>query len=343
MVAPMIGDPLDGPIAIEARNLGIKFRRNRIRHRRVSDLLRKDTEQARSEFWALRNVSFQISQGESVGIIGANGQGKSTLLKLVAGILIPDEGSVRLVGSVAPLVNISGGFKSDLTVRDNIHIVGGLHGMFREEIEAKFDDIIDFAEVGDFVDTPFRHLSSGMKTRVAFSLITSIDEPTVVIDETLSVGDSSFRRKAYERIDTMLAGGKTLFLVSHSDRQLQRLCTRGIYLRRGRVQADGDIGEVLQQYNADREIEGHPGWKGERKKARRERRRRSREARRLAASGVVPLNEDYLDDDDGDGLSVPPKSPEVAGSPEVVEGAEVAGSPEVVEGAEVAGSPEGRP
>ena len=110
--------------------------------------------------------------------------------------------------------------------------------------------------MGDFVDTPFRHLSSGMKTRVAFSLITSLDEPTVIIDETLSVGDRSFKRKAYERLDTMLAGGKTLFLVSHSERQLQRLCTRGIYLRRGKVQLDGDIGDVIARYTEDRESGG---------------------------------------------------------------------------------------
>lgn len=293
---------IDPPVVIEAQDLGIRFRRNRIRHRRLSDLRRSSKGQARSEFWALRHVSFQIPQGESVGIVGANGQGKSTLLKLVAGTLIPDEGWVRLVGGVAPLVNISGGFKADLTVRDNLHIVGGLHGMLRHEVEAKFDDIIDFAEVADFVDTPFRHLSSGMKTRVAFSLITSLDEPTVIIDETLSVGDRSFKRKAYERLDTMLAGGKTLFLVSHSERQLQRLCTRGIYLRRGRVQADGDIGDVLKQYNADRELEGHPGWKGERKKARRERRQRRREAERLVAIGLAPTSDADLDDEEGDDL-----------------------------------------
>jgi ABC-2 type transport system ATP-binding protein len=292
--------PSDAPLVIEARELGIRFRRNRIRHRRLSDLRRGGKGQARSEFWALRNVSFQIPQGESVGVVGANGQGKSTLLKLVAGLLIPDEGSVRLVGGVAPLVNINGGFKGDLTVRDNLHIVGGLHGMLRDELEAKFDDIIDFAEVGDFVDTPFRHLSSGMKTRVAFSLITSLDEPTVIIDETLSVGDRSFKRKAYERLDTMLAGGKTLFLVSHSEKQLQRLCTRGIYLRRGRVVADGDIGDVLRQYASDRELEGHPGWKGERKKARRERRQRRREAEKLAAAGVLPPAADLVDDLDED-------------------------------------------
>lgn len=298
------------PVVIEAHDLGIRFRRNRIRHRRLTDLRRSSKGQARSEFWALRNISFQITQGESVGIVGANGQGKSTLLKMVAGTLIPDEGWVRLVGGVAPLVNISGGFKADLTVRDNLHIVGGLHGMLRDEVEAKFDDIIEFAEVGDFVDTPFRHLSSGMKTRVAFSLITSLDQPTVIIDETLSVGDRAFKRKAYERLDTMLAGGKTLFLVSHSERQLQRLCTRGIYLRRGRVQADGDLGEVLQRYTADRETEGHPGWKGERRKARRERRQRRREAKRLVATGLVPASDTDLDDDEGDDLN------EAIGSPQ---------------------------
>ena len=302
-MAPDSGDL--APIAIEAMGLGIRFRRNRIRHRRLSDVLRRQEGRARSEFWALRNVTFQIPQGESVGIVGANGQGKSTLLKLVAGTLIPDEGWVRLHGGVAPLVNISGGFKSDLTVRDNIHIVGGLHGMLRDEVEEKFDDIIDFAEVGDFVDTPFRHLSSGMKTRVAFALVTSLNEPTVIIDETLSVGDRSFKRKAYERIDTMLAGGKTLFLVSHSEKQLQRLCTRGIYLRRGRVVADGDIGEVLAQYTADRALEGHPGWKGERKRARRERRQRRREAKRLAAAGVAVSSDADLDDEDSDELTVP--------------------------------------
>jgi ABC-2 type transport system ATP-binding protein len=217
---------------------------------------------------------------------------------------------VKLNGGVAPLVNISGGFKNDLTVRDNIHIVGGLHGMLPEEVEEKFDDIISFAEVGDFVDTPFRHLSSGMRTRVAFALVTSLDEPTVIVDETLSVGDRSFKRKAYERIDNMLAGGKTLFLVSHSEQQLQRLCTRGIYLRRGRVVADGDITEVLARYSSDRELEGHPGWKGERKAARRERRRRRREARKLAAAGVVPAKDTDLDDEDDDDYT----SPAVGGS-----------------------------
>ncbi len=320
---PTPDDGVDAPIAIKAHELGIKFRRNRIRHRRLSDLRRPDKGRAKSEFWALRNVSFEIAQGESVGIIGANGQGKSTLLKLVAGTLIPDEGWVRLVGGVAPLVNISGGFKADLTVRDNLHIVGGLHGMLKDEVEARFDDIIDFAEVGDFVDTPFRHLSSGMRTRVAFSLITSLSEPTVIIDETLSVGDRSFKRKAYERLDTMLAGGKTLFLVSHSERQLQRLCTRGIYLRRGRVQADGDIGEVLQQYNVDREMEGHPGWKGERKKARRERRQRRRVAERLAAGGVASLADvDLEDDDEGDDLTPTVSSPGTPATPEAPGGPE---------------------
>jgi ABC-2 type transport system ATP-binding protein len=294
-------DPGAGlPVAIEVKDLGIRFRRNRMRHRRLSDVVRKQSSGARSEFWALRNVSFQIPAGESVGVVGANGQGKSTLLRLVAGTLIPDQGWVRLKGGVAPLVNISGGFRNDLTVRDNVYIVGGLHGMSTQEVDNKFDEVIGFAEVGDFVDTPFRHLSSGMRTRVAFALVTSLDQPNVIIDETLSVGDRSFKRKAYERIDNMLAGGKTLFLVSHSERQLQRLCTRGLYLRRGRLVADGDIGEILERYAADRELEGHPGWKGERKAARRERRKRRREAKRLMAAGLAPVHDDFDDEDDPD-------------------------------------------
>ena len=294
-------------VTIEAQDLGIRFRRNRLRNRQWKHLFRKEKGRASNEFWALRGVTFQITQGEAVGVVGANGQGKSTLLRLVAGTLIPNEGWVRLNGGVAPLVNISGGFKADLTVRDNIYIVAGLHGRVKSEVDERFDDIIEFAEVGDFVDTPFRHLSSGMRTRVAFALITSLDEPTVIIDETLSVGDRSFKRKAYERLDLMLAGGKTLFLVSHSERQLQRLCTRGIYLRRGRLVADGSIEEILQLYANDREVEGHPGWKGERKNARLQRRRRRRAAEKLRAAGMLPADDGDIDEED-EGLPEPPSA-----------------------------------
>ena len=306
-----------GPITIEAHDLGIRFRRNRLRNRQWKHLLRKQKGQASNQFWALRGVSFQITQGEAVGVVGANGQGKSTLLKLVAGTLIPDEGWVRLNGGVAPLVNISGGFKGELTVRDNLYIVAGLHGMSKSEVDERFDDILDFSDVGDFVDTPYRHLSSGMKTRVAFALITSLDEPTVIIDETLSVGDRSFKTKAYERLDRMLAGGKTVFVVSHSERQLQRLCTRGLYMRRGRLVADGPIEEILQAYTLDRETEGHPGWKGERKVARRQRRQRKREAQELRAAGVLPAPDGDLIDEEAEGMPdypAPTRSADQGGS-----------------------------
>lgn len=300
-------------VTIEANNLGIRFSRNRLRNRRWTHLFRSEKDQSSREFWGLRGVSFQITQGEAVGVVGANGQGKSTLLKLVAGLLIPDEGTVALHGGVAPLVNISGGFKNDLTVRDNVFIVSGLHGRNKEEIEASFDDIIEFAEIGDFTDTPFRHLSSGMKTRVAFALITSLDEPTVIIDETLSVGDRAFKAKAYERLDSMLAGGKTVFIVSHSDKQLQRLCTRGLYLRRGRLVADGPIDEILAQYGTDRETEGHPGWRGERKKARRQRRRRRREAKaRLAAGESLHSDMQRMIDDEESEDNLPKTVPPAA-------------------------------
>ena len=174
-------------------------------------------------------------------------------------------------------------------MRDNILIVGGLHGMTRDVIEGKFDDIIDFAEVGDFVDTPFRHLSSGMKTRVAFSLVTSLNEPTVIIDETLSVGDRGFKQKAYERVDQMLSGGEDALLGLAQRAAAATALYPGIYLRRGRVVLDADIDDVLTRYAEDRAFEGHPGWKGERKKAKQQRRTRRRAARKLAREGEAPI------------------------------------------------------
>ena len=177
--------------------------------------------------------------GESIGVVGRNGQGKSTLLKLVAGVMLPDEGSVEVHGGVAPLIEITGGFVDDLTVRENLTLTAGLHGMTRQEIDARFDEIIDFAELADFIDTPYKHLSSGMKVRLAFSVISRLEEPILLVDEVLAVGDKGFREKCYRRIDELLAGGRTLFFVSHNERDLKRFCTRGLYLDKGALVLDG--------------------------------------------------------------------------------------------------------
>ncbi len=236
----------DPVISIE--NVGVEFSRGR-RNVGLRELIFKRNAGVTSDsFWALRDVSFDVQQGEAIGVIGRNGQGKSTLLKVVAGVMLPDEGEVRVRQGVAPLIEITGGFAPDLTGRENIYLTAGLHGMDRELIDEKFDEIVDFAEIHDFLDTPFRHYSSGMKVRLAFAVISRLEDPILLVDEVLAVGDKAFRNKCYKRIEELLAAGRTLFLVSHSDGDLKRFCKRGLYLREGRLRADGPIEEVLEQY-----------------------------------------------------------------------------------------------
>jgi ABC-2 type transport system ATP-binding protein len=240
-----------GPVgAIEVLDAGIRFRRNRRSRRNFKDLFAGKSRRARAnEFWALRNVTFSVRPGEAIGVVGRNGQGKSTLLKLVAEVILPDEGTVSVHGGVAPLIEITGGFVDDLTVRDNVFLTAGLHGMTRSEIEQRFDEIIDFAEIPDFLDTPYKHLSSGMKVRLAFAVISRLEEPIILVDEVLAVGDKAFREKCYRRIEELLAGGRTLFFVSHNEKDLRRFCTRGLYLDKGELVLDASIDEVLAAYN----------------------------------------------------------------------------------------------
>jgi ABC-2 type transport system ATP-binding protein len=237
---------------ITVTDAGIRFRRNRRSRRNFKDLFagRKRRTLA-SEFWALRNISFTVQPGEAIGVVGRNGQGKSTLLKLVAGVILADEGTVEVHGGVAPLIEITGGFVDDLTVRDNVYLTAGLHGMKKHEIAERFDEIIDFAEIGDFLDTPYKHLSSGMKVRIAFSVVSRLEEPIILVDEVLAVGDKAFKEKCYRRIEELLAGGRTLFFVSHNKKDLRRFCTRGLYLDKGALVLDASIAQVLSKYNKD--------------------------------------------------------------------------------------------
>ena len=240
---------------IRVQGAGIRFRRNRRTRRNFKDLFASRKRRARSnEFWALRNINFDVYPGEAIGVVGRNGQGKSTLLKLVAEVILADEGSVTVKAGVAPLIEITGGFVDDLTVRENVYLTAGLHGMSRSEITLQFDEIIAFAEIGDFIDTPYKHLSSGMKVRIAFAVISRLEEPIVLVDEVLAVGDKAFREKCYKRIEELLAGGRTLFFVSHNERDLSRFCSRGLYLDKGALVLDGPIDEVLARYNDDHGI-----------------------------------------------------------------------------------------
>jgi ABC-2 type transport system ATP-binding protein len=242
MAAPVIS--VDG--------IGIRFARDKRRKRSLKDRFSAaERHRVPDEFWAFRDVSFDVRAGESIGVVGRNGQGKSTLLKIVAEVLIPDEGSVDVRQGVAPLIEITGGFVDDLSVRDNVYLAAGLHGVSKAQVDDEFDDIIAFAEVKDFVNTPYKHLSSGMKVRVAFAVVSRLDEPILLVDEVLAVGDRGFRRKCYARIEEMLDEGRTLFFVSHSDGDLKRFCKRGLYLDSGKLQFDGPIEQAFERYTND--------------------------------------------------------------------------------------------
>lgn len=238
---------------IEAEGLGIKFTRNRRQKKRVSEMLARSSRQrSTGEFWPLRDVSFTVQPGDALGVIGANGTGKSTLLKLIAGVLLPDEGAVTVHGSTA-LLELRAGMNGDLTGRDNVYLMAALHGLPASRVSDAYEHIVDFAGIKDFMDTPVRHYSTGMKVRLGFAVAAQLHDDILLADEVLAVGDKAFRRKCYTTIESMLAEGRSLVLVSHNEKDLTRFCTRGLYLTGGALKVDGSVGEALEAYNADGE------------------------------------------------------------------------------------------
>lgn len=252
MTDPQLASDVDS--VIEVNHLGIEFYRSRRRRLSLREIILKGRNTSPSEtFWALDDISFNVGSGEAVGLVGANGGGKSTLLKVIAGVLIPDTGHASVNGGVAPLIELTGGFLGELSARENVYLTAGLHGLSKEDVDDRFDDIIAFAgpQVKAGLDMPFRHFSSGMQVRLGFSVITTLDEPIILVDEVLAVGDMAFREQCYGRMESLLAQGRTLFLVSHSEKDLQRFCTRGLYLRSGKLVADGPMDEILKDYRED--------------------------------------------------------------------------------------------
>ena len=207
-----------------------------------------DDQLDQRDFWALQNVSFDVKRGEAFAIIGGNGAGKSTLLKLLTGIMRPTQGAIRVAGRVSALIEVSAGFHPDLTGRENVYLNGAILGMRREEIRQRFDAIVAFSGLEEFIDTPVKRYSSGMFARLGFSVAAHVDPDVLLVDEVLSVGDYMFQRKCVERMNAVIAAGSTVIFVSHNLRAVANLCQRSLLLERGKVQMIGPTEEVIHTY-----------------------------------------------------------------------------------------------
>jgi len=203
------------------------------------------------EFVVLKDISFKIRKGDAFAILGVNGSGKSTILKLISGIFAPSSGQVFVDGSIAPLIELGAGFDMELTARENVFLNCTLLGHTRAFAKEHIDEILDFAEVQDFVDVPLKNYSSGMIARLGFSIATIVQPEILIIDEVLSVGDANFRKKCEERITNMLSSGTTLIFVSHIMPQVKTLCKKGIWIHKGKIVSEGDIKEVCEAYEAN--------------------------------------------------------------------------------------------
>lgn len=204
-----------------------------------------------NEFWANRNITFELERGDMLGIIGTNGAGKSTLLKAISGIMVPSEGSVKREGKIAALLELASGFDGDLTVKENAYLRGALLGYTRKFMDETYDQIIEFAELKEFEDRPFKQLSSGMKSRLAFSIASLVKPDILILDEVLSVGDGAFRKKSEAKMKEIINGGATTILVSHSLNQVRTMCNKILWLHKGKqVTFGSDVQKICDDYQA---------------------------------------------------------------------------------------------
>ena len=202
-----------------------------------------------TEFWALRDISFTVEKGDRVGILGFNGAGKSTLLKVIAGVLKPTEGSVKVNGIIAPMLELGAGFDMNYSGKENIFLYGATMGYSRKFIESKYNEIVEFSELGDFIEVPVKNYSSGMRARLGFAIATAVEPEILILDEVLSVGDAKFRKKSEAKIRSMFDKGITVLFVSHSVDQVLNICNKAIILDHGKIIASGDAEEICAKYN----------------------------------------------------------------------------------------------
>lgn len=235
---------------IEAKNISMKFH---LASEKIDNIKEYFVKKIKGNIsydilWALRNVDFRMEAGECTALIGLNGSGKSTFLKILAGVLEPTEGEVKVSGTIAPLIELGAGFDMDLTARENVWLNGAILGYSRSVMQEHYDEIVDFSGLKKFMDTPLKNYSSGMLARLAFSVMTFGTPDILIVDEVLSVGDFTFQEKCKERIRRMRGSGTAILLVSHSMEQVREICTRAVWLEKGIVKRDGACQEVTEEY-----------------------------------------------------------------------------------------------
>ena len=202
----------------------------------------------KNEFWALNDVSFEVKKGEVIGLIGSNGAGKSTLLKVVSGVMKPTKGKVTVNGAVSPMIELGAGMDPELTARENIYLNGAILGYSKKFIDEKFEEIVEFSELRDFLDAPVKNFSSGMTAKLAFAIATVVDPEILIVDEILSVGDIKFQEKSKNKMMEMIKGGTTVLYVSHSIESIKELCDRAVWLEHGKVIKIGDANKICDEY-----------------------------------------------------------------------------------------------
>ena len=237
-------------IVIEVKNATVRFNKSAESISGLKEYIIKmlKRELMFQEFLALKNINFTVKRGESWGLIGKNGSGKSTLLKLISGIIRPYQGNVTVNGSISPLIELGAGFDPELTAIENIFLNGALLGYSKRFIESHFQEIVDFAELNDFIDVPIKNFSSGMSARLGFAIATVQKPDILIVDEVLAVGDFAFQQKCKERMEHLLSNGTTLLFVSHSIEQVKELCSKAIWIDNGEVRAIGETHSVSQEY-----------------------------------------------------------------------------------------------
>lgn len=237
---------------IKVENISMKFNLGIEKNFSIKELFitlfDRKRRNKKEQFWALKDINFEVAKGEVLGLIGSNGAGKSTLLKIISGVMKPTHGKIEVGGVISPMIELGAGFDMELTARENIYLNGAVLGYSKKLIDEKFEEIVDFSEVREFLDAPLKTFSSGMVAKLAFSIATIVNPEILIVDEILSVGDIKFQDKSKKKMISMITGGTTVVFVSHSLQQIKDLCTKVVWIERGKIKKIGDTKKVCDEY-----------------------------------------------------------------------------------------------